>query len=127
MEKDWPHGVDFRMAPFQIDGNIGIPGVINEMLLQSQQSSYEQSRLILLPALPERWKQSGGHICGLLARGGILCDLYWNQEGGYANLRSDKEQKAELTLGDDMFFSDGNKKKQVIVYGELQNHISVFT
>lgn len=111
---------DFRMAPFQIDGNIGIPGVINEMLLQSQQSSYEQSRLILLPALPERWKQSGGHICGLLARGGILCDLYWNQEGGYAYLRSDKEQKAELALGDDMFFSDGNKKKQVIVYGELQ-------
>lgn len=111
---------DFRTAPFQIDGNIGIPGVINEMLLQSQQSVYEESRLILLPALPKKWKSNPGHICGLLARGNIVCDLYWNEEGGYAVLRSEEERNVVLTLGDGYVFADGGTEYRGRVFGKLR-------
>ena len=52
---------DFRIVPFQIDANIGIPAVINEMLLQSRDHV-----ITLLPSLPDKWER--GHITGLLAR-----------------------------------------------------------
>lgn len=110
---------DFRAAPFQIDGNIGIPGVIHEMLLQSQQSTYQESRLVLLPALPEKWR-SRGHICGLLARGNVTCDIYWESDGGYAVLRSDKEKNLVLTLGEGYVFEDGSTEYKGQLRGELR-------
>ena len=116
---------DFRTAPFQIDGNIGIPGVVNEMLLQSQQSVYEESRLILLPALPEKWRLSHGHICGLLARGNIVCDLYWDEDGGYAVLRSDKEKKVLLSLGENYVFADESTEYSTTFQGELKVHFLI--
>jgi alpha-L-fucosidase 2 len=103
---------DFRIAPFQIDGNVGIPGVINEMLLQSQQSTHEESRLILLPALPEKWRKNGGHICGLLARGGIRCDIYWTETEGHAVLYSENEKQVRVALGEDYAFTDSGAEKQ---------------
>lgn len=110
---------DFRIAPFQIDGNIGIPGVINEMLLQSQQSTNEESRLVLLPALPQKWRKNGGHICGLLARGNILCDIHWNENGGQAALHSDREKCVKLSLGEEYVFENDKTEYGTTLCGSL--------
>ncbi len=56
---------DFRVAPFQIDGNIGLAAAINEMMMQC-----DDERIIVLPALPSEWKQ--GEIQGLLAPGKLF-------------------------------------------------------
>ena len=77
---------DFRVAPFQIDANIGIPAAINDMLMYSYGDTID-----LLPALPPKWKK--GKIEGLLAHGGIICDIAWNEKEVRAVFRSDTPQK----------------------------------
>lgn len=101
---------DFRVVPFQIDANIGIPAVINEMLLQSRDHV-----ITLLPSLPDKW--SSGHITGLLARGNIICDIFWNKDGGYAVLKSDISQTVGLGLGSGYRFADGKPTQTIVLNG----------
>jgi alpha-L-fucosidase 2 len=70
-------------GPFQIDGNLGTPAGIAEMLLQSQWTQKSvvggQSSAVrildLLPALPKEWPS--GSVTGLCARDGFVVDLDW--------------------------------------------------
>jgi alpha-L-fucosidase 2 len=86
-------------SPFQLDGNIGGPVAMVEMLLQSHASggNAESSRMRgvestvnvtrLLPALPKAWPN--GSFRGLRARGGLEIDLEWkNGKATEATLRA---------------------------------------
>jgi alpha-L-fucosidase 2 len=84
-------------SPFQMDGNIGGPTGMIEMLLQSHAGGIGESRqrgmesaanvIRLLPALPRAW--ATGSFRGLRARGGLEIDLDWaNGKATVATLRA---------------------------------------
>ena len=56
----------------QVDGHLGAPAAIAEMLIQSQ-----TREIVLLPALPDSW--STGSLRGFCARGGAILDLSWSK------------------------------------------------
>jgi alpha-L-fucosidase 2 len=66
----------------QVDGHLGGPAAIAEMLIQSQ-----TGEIVLLPALPEGWPS--GSLRGFCARGGAALDLSWSQGNlEYVNVRT---------------------------------------
>jgi len=86
-------------SPFQLDGNLGGPTAMVEMLLQShasggnaeaprQRGAEATANVIrLLPALPKAW--ANGSFRGLRARGGLEIDLQWkNGKATEATLRA---------------------------------------
>ena len=56
--------------PFQIDGNLGGPAAITEMLIQST-----PDEITILPALPQQWPS--GNLTGVRVRGGAKVDITW--------------------------------------------------
>ena len=88
-------------GPFQIDGNLGTPAAIAEMLVQTRACGTESQgvnlrsqisdlkfkegseildmkyEILLLPALPKAWPN--GKVVGIRARGGFIVDLEWKE------------------------------------------------
>jgi alpha-L-fucosidase 2 len=84
---------DGKIAPFQIDANMGLTAAVQEMLLFST-----PGRIAILPALPQRWKT--GRITGLKAHGDITVSIDWDQSAGSAKVRlkSTRDQTIRLAL-----------------------------
>ena len=80
--------------PFQIDGNLGGPAAIAEMLVQST-----SDEIRVLPALPPQWLS--GSLKGVRVRGGAKLDITWN-EGRLTELRLHAGHAVEyrITYGD---------------------------
>ena len=102
-----------KYPPFQIDGNLGAPAALAEMLLQSQGEAIR-----LLPALPNEW--SDGHVNGLCARGGFEVSENWN--GGKlagAKIISKLGGNLRVSSGVQLVRADGTELK--IAAGENPN------
>lgn len=110
-------------SEFQIDGNLGGPAGMVELLLQSHEyistparssslvpvpaftGSVEKAPLLrLLPTVPEAFASAGGggYVRGLLARGNFVVDIEWDAKGALirAEISSNLGGKVFVTLGD---------------------------
>jgi len=97
---------DFRLAPFQIDANIGFPAVVNEMLVASANGN-----ITLLPALPEGWKK--GSLGKLLTVGGHLVSLRWEGDTAGAEITGGWCEAVTLRCGGSWRFDDGTAEKHL--------------
>jgi alpha-L-fucosidase 2 len=99
--------------PFQIDGNLGGPAAITEMLVQSA-----ADEISLLPALPQQW--SRGTLKGVRVRGGGKVDITW-QEGRLTELRlqSERAKKYRVSYGDKAAEVQIEPGKPVVLNGAL--------
>jgi alpha-L-fucosidase 2 len=80
--------------PFQIDGNLGGPAAITEMLIQST-----PDEITVLPALPRQW--SSGTLKGARVRGGAKVDITWKENRlTEIRLQSDRVVNYRLDYGD---------------------------
>ena len=99
--------------PFQIDANFGVPAVIGEMLLQSQ-----NGMIHLLPALPDAWKD--GKVSGLRARGGFQVDIAWQDERlTSATIRSDTGEPCSVSYGGKTVDFKIKKGKSITLNGNM--------
>lgn len=74
----------------QVDGHLGGPAAIAEMLLQSH-----TGEIVLLPALPDSW--SSGQVRGLCARGGATLEFRWAKNTlNYAAIESSVANKLKV-------------------------------
>ncbi|HSS98739.1 MAG TPA: hypothetical protein VLK33_17010, partial [Terriglobales bacterium] len=80
--------------PFQIDGNLGGPAAITEMLIQST-----TDEITVLPALPQQWPN--GSLKGVRVRGGGKVDISW-ADGKLLefHIRSEHPTKYRVVYGD---------------------------
>jgi alpha-L-fucosidase 2 len=100
--------------PFQIDGNLGGPAAIAEMLIQST-----PEEVSVLPALPHQWPS--GSLKGVRVRGGGKVDIAW-REGRLTELRlqSDSAVKYRVLYGDQSVEVQIKPAKPVMLDGALR-------
>ena len=75
--------------PFQIDGNLGGPAAMTEMLIQST-----ASEITILPALPKRWQN--GSLTGVRVRGGGKVNMEW-KSGHLAKLKISADHPVKVS------------------------------
>ena len=99
--------------PFQIDGNLGGPAAIAEMLVQST-----DSEIRVLPALPHQWPS--GSLNGVRVRGGGKLDLEW-KDGHLTKLAlsCDHSMKYRVLYGDSSIEVNLNPGKPMVVDASL--------
>ena len=99
--------------PFQIDGNLGGPAAITEMLVQST-----PGEIRVLPALPQQWPS--GSLKGVRVRGGGKVDVTW-KEGRLTELRlqSDRAIKCRISYGDESAEAQIEPGKPTVLDGAL--------
>ncbi len=99
--------------PFQIDGNLGGPAAITEMLVQST-----SDEIIALPALPSRWPS--GSLKGVRVRGGGKADIEW-KAGRLTELRlqSDQAKKYRISYGNQAAEIQIEVGKPIVLDGTL--------
>ncbi|AXC13304.1 putative large secreted protein [Acidisarcina polymorpha] len=85
-----PNMFDLCGRPFQIDGNLGGPAVMMEMLVQST-----NDEISILPALPKEWPD--GSLTGVRLRGGAKADITWRQ-GRLTSFRLHSDHGAQYRL-----------------------------
>lgn len=99
---------------FQIDGNLGMPAAIIEMLLQSHNGEIE-----LLPALPDAW--TTGSVKGLRARGGFEVDLDWKSKGlQHVNIHSLRGGSCKVRLNERVAEFQTKPGETLTLNGELK-------
>lgn len=74
----------------QIDGHLGGPAAIAEMLMQSHRHEIE-----VLPALPAVW--ANGSVRGLCARGAVILDFQW-RDGSLTSVTVHAKQSGRIRL-----------------------------
>lgn len=99
--------------PFQIDGNLGGPAAITEMLIQST-----SDEITVLPALPQQW--SSGSLKGVRVRGGGKVDISW-KAGQLTEfcLQSKHATKYRVIYGDRSAEVRVNAGKEIVLNNEL--------
>jgi alpha-L-fucosidase 2 len=100
--------------PFQIDGNLGGPAAIAEMLVQSSADDIR-----VLPTLPDRWPS--GSLTGVRVRGGGKLDITWN-DGRLTGVRlqSDRATKYRISYGERSADVQVGAGKPIVMDGALQ-------
>lgn len=102
--------------PFQIDGNLGGPAAISEMLIQST-----RDEITILPALPRQWPT--GTLKGVRVRGGAKVDIEW-KDGTLSKfaIQSARGIKYHLSYGKETADIQIQPGKPVV----LDTHLHIF-
>ena len=106
--------------PFQIDGNLGGPAAMTEMLIQST-----ASEITILPALPQRWQN--GSLTGVRVRGGGKVDMEW-KSGHLAKLKlsADHPIKYRVLYGDRSALINIRPGKTILLNEALRPSVTGF-
>ena len=101
--------------PFQIDGNLGGPAAMMEMLVQST-----PQEITLLPALPSQWSE--GRLAGVRVRGGGKADIAWSRgQLTEFRLQVSRETRYRVAYNGQAIEILARPNKPVVLDGSLQS------
>lgn len=100
--------------PFQIDGNLGGPAVMTEMLIQST-----PDEITILPALPSQWPD--GTLKGVRVRGGAKVDITWKKgKLNEVTVQSARLKKYRVYYGSNSIEIQATPGNRIILDGGLR-------